>query len=413
MRQRSLLKLGVPLLAGALALTACGSRSDDEGSGSGGGGEATKVAKIGVIAPLSGELSALGLGIRNSVDLAIQQANEDGAVEGWTFELAAEDDQATPATGQAAATKLASDPEVIGVVGTLNSSVAQTVQPVLDAESVLMVSPANTNPSLTQGEDWVNTKSRLYPSYYRTATTDAVQGPFAADYLYTTAGIQSVAIIHDKKTYGQGLQATFAEQFQKLGGTVLATETINPGDKDFAAVISKVAPLSPQAVYYGGEYPEASLLTAQMKAAGVNVPVMGGDGIYSGVYIENAAAAAEGDLATSVGAPTEELESAQSFVTDYEAAGFSEPYEAYGAYSYDAAQTIIEAAKVALADADEVTEEVRTAMVEAAAEVEFEGVTGTVSFDEYGDTTNKTLTVYKVEGGKWAPVETGEFEETA
>ena len=114
-----------------------------------------------------------------------------------------------------------------------------------------------------------------------------------------------------------------------------------------------------------------------------------------------------------MGAPTEELESAQSFVTDYEAAGFSEPYEAYGAYSYDAAQTIIEAAKVALADADEVTEEVRTAMVEAAAEVEFEGVTGTVSFDEYGDTTNKTLTVYKVEGGKWAPVETGEFEETA
>ena len=82
MRQRSLLKLGVPLLAGALALTACGSRSDDEGSGSGGGGEATKVAKIGVIAPLSGDLSALGLGIRNSVDLAIQQANEDGAGQG-------------------------------------------------------------------------------------------------------------------------------------------------------------------------------------------------------------------------------------------------------------------------------------------------------------------------------------------
>lgn len=410
MRQRSLLKLGVPLLAGALALTACGSRSDDEGSGGGGGGEATKTAKIGVIAPLSGELSALGLGIRNSVDLAIQQANEDGAVEGWTFELAAEDDQATPATGQAAATKLASDPEVIGVVGTLNSSVAQTVQPVLDAENVLMVSPANTNPSLTQGEDWRNNKQRLYQSYFRTATTDEVQGPFAADYLFTTAGVQNVAIIHDKKTYGQGLAETFAQQFQTLGGTVLTTETINPGDKDFAAVISKIAPLNPQAVYYGGEYPEASLLTAQMKAAGLNVPLMGGDGIYSGVYIQNAAASAEGDLATSVGAPTEELDSARQFVEDYEAAGFAEPYEAYGAYSYDAAQVIIEAAKVALEGADEVNDEVRQATIEAANDVEFEGVTGTVSFDEFGDTTNKTLTVYKVESGTWAPVETGEFE---
>lgn len=411
-RQRSLTTLGVSLLAASVALAGCGSRSEEGGGGgtTGGGGGGTTV-KIGVIAPLSGELSALGLGIKNSVDLAIKQANEDKTVEGVTFELAAEDDQATPDVGRNAATKLAADEEVIGVVGTLNSSVAQTVQPVLDRADVLMVSPANTNPALTQGNDWQNAPKRLAESYFRTATTDAVQGPFAAQYLFNDAKIQSVAVVHDKKTYGQGLSGTFSEEFTRLGGKIVATETVNPGDKDFAPVINKIAPLKPGAVYYGGEYPEAQLLSPQMKDKGLNIPLMGGDGIYSGVYLENVKAKGNGDLATSVGAPTESLESAKDFVSAYSEAGYKEEYEAYGAYSYDAAKAIIEATKKAMEGKDKVDDSVRQAAVQAMADVTFEGATGQVEFDEFGDTTNKTLTVYKVDGGKWVPVKTGELQE--
>jgi branched-chain amino acid transport system substrate-binding protein len=382
-------------------MSACGSRADEGGTG---GESSNKVAKIGVIAPLSGDLSALGLGIQNSVDLAIKQANESGAIPGWTLELAAEDDEAKPDVGKNAATKLAGDDAVVGVVGTLNSSVAQSVQPVLAAANIAMVSPANTNPTLTQGPDLANPK-RTYPNYFRTCTTDAVQGPFAANYLIGE-GMKDVAPIHDKKAYGQGLVSAFTTAFKSGGGNVVAAETINPDDKDFSAVINKVKSANPKAVYYGGEYPQAGPLSQQMKAAGLNVPLMGGDGIFDPAFIELAGKSSDGDLATSVGAPTESLPSAKAFVDAYTAAGFSEPYAAYGAYAYDAANAIINGLKVSLKDASD-AKSAREATITAIGGVSFDGATGPVAFDEFGDTTTKVLTVYKVTGGKWVADKTG------
>ncbi|HEU4546078.1 MAG TPA: branched-chain amino acid ABC transporter substrate-binding protein [Microlunatus sp.] len=401
MRKHRLIAVGATLLAATLSMSACGSRAEEGGTT----GETTnKVAKIGVIAPLSGDLSALGLGIQNSVDLAIKQANESGAIPGWTLELAAEDDEAKPDVGKNAATKLAGDDEVVGVVGTLNSSVAQSVQPVLAAANIAMVSPANTNPTLTQGPDLAN-PTRTYPNYFRTCTTDAVQGPFAANYLIGE-DMKDVATIHDKKAYGQGLVSAFTTAFKSGGGNVVAAETINPDDKDFSAVINKVKSANPKAVYYGGEYPQAGPLSQQMKAAGLNVPLMGGDGIFDPAFIELAGKSSDGDLATSVGAPTESLPSAKAFVDAYTAAGFSEPYAAYGAYAYDAANAIINGLKVSLKDASD-AKSAREATITAIGGVSFDGATGPVAFDEFGDTTTKVLTVYKVTGGKWVADKTG------
>ncbi|HEU5241716.1 MAG TPA: branched-chain amino acid ABC transporter substrate-binding protein [Ornithinibacter sp.] len=410
MPQRSVVAVGASLLVASLALAGCGTRGGDDGGDTGGSGSGeNKVAKIGVIAPLSGDLAALGKGISNSVDLAIKQANESKAIPGWTLELAAEDDQATPDVGKNAATKLAADKDVVGVVGTLNSSVAQSVQPVLAAANITQVSPANTNPALTQGADFATAPKRTYPTYFRTCTTDSIQGPFAARYLFEKAGIKEIATVHDKKTYGQGLVDAFTQEYTKLGGKVVAAETINPDDDKYDAVISKIKPSNPKAVYYGGEYPQAGPFSQQMKAAGLNVPLMGGDGIYSGEYVKLAGATATGDLSTSVGAPTDSLASAKAFVDAYNAGGYADPYEAYGAYSYDAANAIINALKVSLASADS-AEAARQGTVTAMSDVAFDGVTGKVAFDEYGDTTSRVLTVYGVEGGAWKPVATEEFK---
>ncbi|MCE1174319.1 MAG: branched-chain amino acid ABC transporter substrate-binding protein [Propionibacteriales bacterium] len=392
---------GVAVLAASLALTGCGARTD---AGTG-GGSATKVAKIGVIAPMSGGLSAMGLGMKNSVDLAIKQANASNAIPGWKLELAAEDDQATPDVGKNAATKLASDDQVVGVVGTLNSSVAQVVTPVLAAANIVQVSPANTNPTLTKGADPATPK-RPYANYFRTCTTDAVQGPFAAQYLLG-AGIKKVATIHDKKAYGQGLVEAFTTAFKAGGGEVVAAETINPDDSDFSAVISKVKAAGPAAVYYGGEYPQAGPLSKQMKAAGLKVPLMGGDGIYDGKFIE--LGGTDGDLATSVGAPVETLDSAKAFVAAYNAGGYAEGYSAYGAYAYDAANAIIASLKTSLASAAD-AKSARSATVTDMAKVSFEGATGKVGFDEWGDSVSRVLTVYKVDGGKWVAEKTGELK---
>jgi len=394
-------------IAVILAMVATGCSRE---SGGGGGGAAKKTAKIGVIAPLTGPLSALGLGIKNSVDLAVKQANQKGTLKDYTLVLDAQDDAATPATGANAANKLASDDTLAGVIGTLNSSVAQQVAPVLAKASIAQISPANTNPTLTKGQDYIKTPKRVWPTYFRVCTTDAVQGPFAADYATKQAGFKSVVTIHDKKTYGQGLVGEFTKQFTKDGGKVVSAETINAGDRDFGAVASKVVSAKPDMIYYGGEYPEAGPLSAQLKDRGFKGPLFGGDGIFDDNFIKGGGGKkADGDLATSVGAPTEKLATAKQFVADYKAAGYSEPFSAYGAFSYDAANILIQAMSKSLGSGT--VKDDRSKIVDALGQTkDYNGVIGTTSFDEFGDTSNKVLTVYQVKSEKWADIFSGTFQ---
>ncbi|WP_420492752.1 branched-chain amino acid ABC transporter substrate-binding protein [Kitasatospora camelliae] len=396
-------------VAGALTLSACGERGEKKGGSEAAGGSVKVV--IGVDAPLTGKLSALGLGIKNSADLAVQKANKEKTVPGVTFELEALDDQANPTSGQQNATKFVGEKNVLGVVGPLNSSVSLTMQKVFNDGKLTQVSPANTNPQLSLGADWGSQKfARPYASYFRTATTDVVQGKFAAQYLYNEAKKTKVFVIDDKKTYGAGLANIFQEEFKKLGGTVVGSDHINPDDKDFSAVATKVKSSGADSVYYGGEYPEAGPLSDQIKKAGAAVPLFGGDGIYDDEFIKLSNNNSNGDLATSVGAPVEEIDSAKAFIADYKAAGYKDPYAAYGGYSYDAAWSIIEAVKAVVADnGGKLPDDARGKVVEAMSKVSFSGVTGKVSFDQYGDTTNKQLTVYTVKDGKWAAVKSGTY----
>ncbi len=392
---RSHMKFAVPIVVAALALSACGSR-EEPGTGGTGAAGAKKTVKIGVIAPLSGDLSALGKGIQHSVELAVKQANDSNAVPGWNLVVEPVDDEGKADVGKNGATRLASMDDVAGVVGNLNSSVSQQTQPVFAAANIVQISPANTGPALTRGADG---KTRPYKTFFRTCTTDITQGAFAAKFLLDQ-GIKSAATIHDKKTYGQGLVNYFTEAYKAGGGTIVAAQTINPDESNYAPVVSKVAPTKPGAVYYGGEYPQAGPLSQQMKAAGLNVPLMGGDGIFDPKYIELAGATSNGDLATSVGEPTDASTAGKKFLADYEAAKYAEPSAAYGGYSYDAANAIIQGLKVALKDASDV-KSARQAIIDAVGKVSFAGVTGQVAFDEFGDTKVKVISGYKVEVGKW------------
>jgi branched-chain amino acid transport system substrate-binding protein len=408
-------KAAVLVAAGALVLAACGTNKTETPSGGGGnGGQASCDSSkgtliVGVIAPQSGSLSALGLGIKNSADLAIKQANEKCAVPGYKLAVQTEDDQATAQVGAQAATKLSSNPNVVGVIGTLNSSVAQSVQPVLSQKKIVQVSPANTNPTLTQGEAYASgTKKRGFDNYFRVCTTDAVQGPFAANYLVSKAGKKSIATISDGKTYGVGLVDEFTKQATKLGAKVVANEKVGEKDTDFGGVIAKIRGANPDAVYYGGEYPVAGPLSKQLKAAGLNIPLMGGDGIVDAKFME--LGGTDGDLATSVGAPTETLESAKAFVAAYSAGKYAEPFSAYGAFSYDSANVIIGALGTTLKDGGTWGEDKRADLIKNVQSFKATGATGEVAFDEYGDSTSKLLTVYQVSGKEFKPVETGKFE---
>ncbi|EFL31428.1 periplasmic branched-chain amino acid-binding protein, partial [Streptomyces viridochromogenes DSM 40736] len=348
-RQRSLVILTSVLTTGALTLTACGSR-DDSGDKGGDSGSGTTLT-IGVDAPLSGENSTTGLGIQYGAQIAVDDANKNNWVPGVKFKLKALDDKAQPATGQSNATSIVGDKTAVGAVGPLNSGVAQTMQQVFASANMVQISPANTNPELTQGKNWQTDKKRPYKTYFRTATTDELQGSFAAGYAYNGLKKKKAFVVDDKQTYGAGLAKIFAEQYKKMGGKVVATDHVNTGDKDFGSLATKIKNSGADLLYYGGQYDESALITKQLKDTGVKIPLFGGDGMFASTYIEAAGKASEGDLATAIGVPADTLPAAKQFIQTYKDKGYKGDYGAYGAYAYDATTAIIKAVKAA-ADAN-------------------------------------------------------------
>ncbi|WP_241826962.1 branched-chain amino acid ABC transporter substrate-binding protein [Streptomyces graminilatus] len=404
MRQRSLVVLTAMLTTGALALTACGSRDNKSGDS---GDKKTEII-IGVDAPLTGQNSATGLGIQGGVQIAVDDANKNNTVPGVTFKVLALDDKAIPASGQQNATQLVGNDKVLGVVGPLNSGVATQMQQVFDTAGLVEISPSNTAPELTQGKNWQTSKSRAFKTYFRTATTDALQGGFAAEYAFTTLKKRNVFVVDDKQTYGAGLAKLFKAGFTKAGGKVAGEDHVNTGDTDFSALVTKIKNSKADLVYYGGQYDESEKLTKQLKDGGAKIPLFGGDGMFTPTYIETAGKTSEGDLVTSVGAPVDSLPSAADFIKKYKASGLKGDYGTYGGYSYDAATAIIKAIGNVVKDG-KVPSDARAKIVAEVQKSKFDGIAGPVAFDEYGDTTNKQLTVYQVTDGKWKAVKSGTF----
>ncbi|MEW2619693.1 branched-chain amino acid ABC transporter substrate-binding protein [Streptomyces sp. NPDC048106] len=402
MRQRSLVILTSVLTTGALTLTACGSRNND----SKGGDSGNITVTIGVDAPLTGQNSATGLGIQYGAQIAVDDANKNKTVPGVTFKVKALDDKAIPATGQQNATQLVAEKDVLGVVGPLNSGVATQMQQVLNTANMVQISPSNTAPELTQGKDWQTKKVRPFKTYFRTATTDALQGAFAADYAYNGLHKKKAFVVDDKQTYGAGLSKIFKDQFAKQGGKVIGTDHVSVGDRDFSTLVTKIKNSGADILYYGGQYDESQVLTKQLKDAGAKIPLFGGDGMFTPTYIKTAGKNAEGDLATSIGVPVDTLPAAKDFVAAYKAKKYPGDYGTYGSYSYDATTAIIKAVGQVIKDG-KLPDDARAQVVDAVQHNSFDGISGKISFDEFGDTTNKQLTVYQVENGAWKSVKSG------
>ncbi len=361
---------------------------------------ATGTVVIGLIAPISGDFSPLGLGIRNSAQLAVDKANARCAVPGRRIELRVADDAGDAKQGVWAAQKFIADPAVAGVVGPLNTASTAAVAAELGPAGIAQVAPASTNPTLTLGVDPAHPQ-RPYPNLFRLLATDLQQGPAAAEYLMGKA-LPRVAVVDDGSTYGTTLTTAFSARLGELGGTVTYSGRIAADATDYSAVVAQVAASKPQAVYYGGDYPEAGKLAAQLSAAGVNAPLMGADGILDALYVK--AGGRAGDLATNLGAPAELLPSATTFVADYAAAKFAESATNYGPPAYDAVQVL--AAAIATTAPGPTGPVDRAAVIGALQRTKLDGVLGPISFDRFGDTTRKLVTIYAVEGADFTAVTT-------
>ncbi|MEU4063886.1 ABC transporter substrate-binding protein [Streptomyces wedmorensis] len=403
-RRSAVLGTALAVLATGSFLTWSLTRDDDARSGgrAGGSGPAASsvTVRIGVDAPLSGGLSSMGAGMRNSAELAVRTANETGHVPGVTFEITAVDDEADPAKGAANAARLVSDDKLVGVVGPLNSGVARTLVPALSRAGIVNVSPGNTDPALTLGPGWASgTRVRPYPTYFRTIGTDVDQGPFAARYLHG-AGKTKLYVVDDASSHGTALTSGLTAEWKKLGGTVVGTEQVDPAERSFAGLAVRVRSSGAEAVYFGGYYDTAAPLSQQLKEAGVDIPLMGGDGIFDQQYLTGNPRA-DGDLATQIGAPATDSAAGRDFLTRYGEAGYSQPPGWYGPYAYDATWALIEAVKaVAKPEGGTLADGIRAELPRAVEKLAFDGVTGRVAFNG-GDPVNRRLTVYQVDGGSW------------
>ncbi|MDP2183042.1 MAG: branched-chain amino acid ABC transporter substrate-binding protein [Actinomycetota bacterium] len=396
-KSKLLLALVAVLVMVAMVVTGCGTKTEDADSGT---GDELVTVKLGVGAPLTQGAVALGKGIERGAMLAIDDAAAELEAAGIKVEAFVVDDQGDPKVGVNVANQLASDPAVIGVDGHLNSGVSIPGSAVYNQAGFVQISPASTNPQLTlQG----------FKNVFRVCTIDPVQGSFAADAALNQLGFKSAFVVDDSTPYGEGLADEFAKAFEAAGGKTLGREKTGDKDTDFNALVTKIKAEKPDAIYYGGIYNAGALFAKQASEGGFEGSFFSGDGIYSPDYISLAGAAnAEGDLCTSVGLPLDQQPKGEEFKTKFAAKYPGEEIQAYDTYAYDAAWVILQAVKTVATDmgADKVTTtEGKQAIIDAVAATNLEGITGAVSFDANGDTTNKAITLYVVKNGEWVPYE--------
>jgi branched-chain amino acid transport system substrate-binding protein len=160
---------------------------------------------------------------------------------------------------------------VAAVLGTYNSSTAQSAAPILAQRSIVQVSPANIGPALTRGENAATDPRRPFLSYFQVAANDLVQGQIGARHLVQKAGKKRIAVIEDGKTYGVGLVGNFVAEAERL----VAREKVGEKDTDFSSPIAAIRSSRPDAVYYGGEYPAAGPLARQVRGGGPGHPIDG------------------------------------------------------------------------------------------------------------------------------------------
>lgn len=374
---RFTVKTGAPLLALALALTACGtSGGDDEEASGGGGGEAGTCEDIalGYFGALTGSAANLGINIRNGVQLAVDQFNEenpDCQVALEEYDSAGDPNQAT-----GLATQAIGDESVIGVVGPAFSGESDTAGPIFAEGGLPTISASATNPALSENG---------WDTFHRILGNDASQGPAAATYISDVLGSASVFVVDDASAYGAGLAEIVNED---LGDAVVGTDTIQTGQTDFSATITAIRDSGAEAVFFGGYYAEAGLLVQQMRGAGVEATFVVADGVKDPGFVEAAGDAAEGTIITCPCLPPEEQ---QEFFTAFEDAFGTAP-ATYSAEAYDAANVMLEGILEGNTD--------RESLLEWINGYEGDGITKTVTFDESGEVENISVWAYIVENGE-------------
>ena len=261
--KKALVVLFVAMIAGMM-FTGCSKKTSD-------------TIKIGGIFPLSGSVAVYGTECRNGVEMAINEINAAGGVNGKMLELIAEDDEGSPEKSVNAYKKLVTKDNCSIIIGSLTSGCTAAISSLAQAQKVLLIAPAATQTDITEAGDYV----------FRACFIDPFQGTVGGKFALEDLGAKNAAVLYDvQNDYSIGLYENFKIAFEQGGGKVVAAESYSTGDKDFNAQLTKIKTTNPDVVYLPDYYGTVALIAKQLRAQGINAPIVGADG-WDGI-IDNA-----------------------------------------------------------------------------------------------------------------------------
>lgn len=356
-------------LAAALALFAAGcSKSESD------------TIAIGGIFPLSGDVAVYGVECKKGIDLAIDEINEAGGVNGKKLVLIGEDDEGKPDKSVNAFKKLTTKDKVKFIIGSLTSGCVQAVTTLAQAGRVIQIAPAATSPAITEAGDYI----------FRACFIDPFQGTVGGKFATDTLGAKRAAVLYDiQNDYSVGLEENFVKAFEAGGGTVVARESYSTGDKDFNAQLTKIKNAAPDVVYIPDYYGTVALIARQLRMQGITTPIVGGDG-WDGLA-GNAGDEVLNGFYSNHYAVDSEVPAVQKFVSSFKTKYNSAP-NAFAALGYDSVYMLRDAiAKAGTLD----VASVRAALEETNGDY----VTGHLTFDALHNPVKSAVMLELVRSG--------------
>jgi branched-chain amino acid transport system substrate-binding protein len=340
---------------------------------------------IATVGPITGQYASFGAQMKAGAELAVEDINKAGGVLGQKLRLSVGDDACDPKQAVAAAGKLAGE-KVRFVAGHFCSSSSIPASSVYAEEGIIQISPASTNPKLTD--------ERPGPNVFRVCGRDDQQGAVAGKYLAEKFKDKKIAIVHDKSTYGKGLADETKKAMNAAGKKEAMYEGYTAGEKDYTALVSKLKQTGIDVLYVGGYHTEAGLIARQMRDQGMNTLLVSGDALVTQEYWQITGPAGEGTLMTFSPDPRKNPAAAE-VVKRFRDKGI-EP-EGYVLYTYAAVETWKQAVEKAKSlDTKKVIEALNTG--------KFQTVLGEFSFDEKGDPTLPPYVFYVWKGGSYSQI---------
>ncbi|HXM58660.1 MAG TPA: branched-chain amino acid ABC transporter substrate-binding protein [Candidatus Dormibacteraeota bacterium] len=385
-------KLGALTFAALLAAVACGN------GGGGGGQAAAREIKIAAAGPFTGDLAPVGQGALHGIQMAVDDWNAKGGINGTKIQLETADDVAKPDQGVTLANKLVSEDTLLGVVGPMNSAVVLAAAPVYERGGLPFITESGSNPKITESS---------WKTAHRLCARDDNQGPADARFVLETFKPKKVFVLDSKTAYSQGLADEF-EKAIKAAGVTTQRDSFPSGGKDASAIATKIKSYGPDFLFFADEAPEAPLVLQALKSQGLsigpNFNYMGGDGEFDAkIFIQGAQGASEGAYVSNIAPDITSLPaSSRDFATRY-----TNKYKDLGPFdatSYEAAGALLNAIKNAPVKNGKID---RADVNAQLASQTYNGVLGIpIHFDGKGDVQGMGVFVFQVKNGAFIAVKT-------